>query len=89
MAVPSVAAGIKGRPSSYLGRMLPPYTKPHLSFADQLALLMQRGLARRINLGISWPSRMKAHWQAFPVMSFGSPIQGGFLAGWDAEGIWA
>jgi hypothetical protein len=22
--------------------MLPPYTKPHLSFADQLALLMQR-----------------------------------------------
>lgn len=25
--------------------MLPPYTKPHLSFADQLALLMQRGLA--------------------------------------------
>jgi signal transduction histidine kinase/CheY-like chemotaxis protein len=31
MAVPAVAAGIKGRPSSYLGRMLPPYTKPHLS----------------------------------------------------------
>lgn len=25
--------------------MFPPYTKPHLSFADQLALLMQRGLA--------------------------------------------
>ena len=25
--------------------MLPPYTKAHLSFADQLALLMQRGLA--------------------------------------------
>jgi abortive infection bacteriophage resistance protein len=25
--------------------MLPPYTKPHLSFADQLALLMQRGLS--------------------------------------------
>jgi len=44
MAVPSVAAGIKGRPSSDLGRMLPPYTKPYLSFADQLALLMQGGL---------------------------------------------
>jgi abortive infection bacteriophage resistance protein len=44
---------------------------------------------RRINRGTSWPSRMKAHWQAFPAMPFASPIQGGFLAGWDAEAIWA
>ena len=43
----------------------------------------------RINPGTSWPSRMKAHWQAFPAMPFGSPIQGDFLAGWDAEAIWA
>lgn len=71
MAVPSVAAGIKGRPSSYLGRMLPPYTKPHLSFADQLALLMQRGLVvtdqakavlhlQRIGYG-----RLTPYWQPF------------------------
>lgn len=42
---------------------------------------------RRINPGASWPSRMKAHWHAFPAMPFASPIQGGFLAGWDAEAI--
>ena len=71
MAVPSVAAGIKGRPSSYLGRMLPPYTKPHLSFADQLALLMARGLVvtdpakavvhlERIGYG-----RLAPYWQPF------------------------
>jgi len=29
MAVSSVAAGIKGRPSPYLGRMLAPYTTPY------------------------------------------------------------
>lgn len=71
MAVPSVAAGIKGRPSSYLGWMLPPYTKPHLSFADQLALLMARGLMvtdqakavlhlERIGYG-----RLAPYWQPF------------------------
>ncbi len=71
MAVPSVAAGIKGRPSSYLGRMLPPYIKPHLSFADQLALLMARGLVvtdqakavlhlERIGYG-----RLTPYWQPF------------------------
>lgn len=36
MAAPSVAAGIKGQPSSYLGRMLQPYPKHHLSFTDQI-----------------------------------------------------
>lgn len=51
--------------------MLPPYTKPHLSFADQLALLMQRGLAvtdqaraihhlQRIGYG-----RLALYWQPF------------------------
>ncbi|MDN4634476.1 Abi family protein [Sphingomonas sp. PsM26] len=71
MAVPAVAAGIKGRPSSYLGRMLPPYTKPHLSFADQLALLVQRGMVvtdqakavlhlQRIGYG-----RLTPYWQPF------------------------
>lgn len=71
MAVPSVAAGIKGRPSSYLGYMLPPYTKPHLSFTDQLALLMERGLVvtdqakavlhlQRIGYG-----RLAPYWQPF------------------------
>lgn len=43
----------------------------------------------RINPGTSWPSRMKAHWQAFPAMPFASPTQGGFLPGWDQEAIWA
>ncbi|MCW4578935.1 MULTISPECIES: Abi family protein [Acetobacteraceae] len=28
----------------FFRQMLPPYTKPHLSFADQVALLIQRGL---------------------------------------------
>ncbi len=75
MAVPSVAAGIKGRPSSYLGRMLPPYTKPHLSFADQLALLMARGLVvtdqakavlhlERIGYG-----RLTPYWQPFQQLA--------------------
>ena len=51
--------------------MLPPYTKPHLSFADQLALLMQRGLGvsdtakatehlQRIGYG-----RLTPYWQPF------------------------
>jgi abortive infection bacteriophage resistance protein len=51
--------------------MLPPYTKPHLSFADQLALLMQRGLSvtdqpkaihhlQRIGYG-----RLAPYWQPF------------------------
>jgi hypothetical protein len=44
---------------------------------------------RRINPVTSWPSRMKGHWQAFPVMPFASPIQGCFLTGWDAEAIGA
>ncbi|PJG44947.1 DNA-binding protein (plasmid) [Sphingobium sp. LB126] len=43
----------------------------------------------RINPGSSWPARMKAHWQAFPVMPFALPPQGGFLAGWDQEAMWA
>ena len=43
---------------------------------------------RRINPGTFWPSRMKAHWQAFPTMPFASLFQSGFLAGWDAEAIW-
>ncbi len=43
---------------------------------------------RRINPGSSWPSRMKAHWNAFPAMPFATPIQGGFLPGWDVEAIW-
>lgn len=51
--------------------MLPPYTKPHLSFADQLALLLQRGLVvtdqakatlhlQRIGYG-----RLAPYWQPF------------------------
>lgn len=51
--------------------MLPPYIKPHLSFADQLALLVQRGLAvtdgpkatehlQRIGYG-----RLALYWQPF------------------------
>lgn len=51
--------------------MLPPYTKPHLSFADQLALLVQRGLSatdqakatdhlKRIGYG-----RLTSYWQPF------------------------
>ncbi|KAH1712007.1 hypothetical protein KXX25_009240, partial [Aspergillus fumigatus] len=51
--------------------MLPPYTKPHLSFADQLALLIQRGLVvtdalkatehlQRIGYG-----RLALYWQPF------------------------
>lgn len=51
--------------------MLPPYTKPHLNFADQIALLMQRGLIvtdqpkavhhlQRIGYG-----RLTFYWQPF------------------------
>lgn len=51
--------------------MLPPYTKPHLSFADQLALLVDRGLIvtdtlkavhhlKRIGYG-----RLALYWQPF------------------------
>lgn len=71
MAVPAVATGMKGRPSSYLGRMLPPYTKPHLSFADQLALLEARGLdvtdqARAIlHLQRIGYGRLSPYWQPF------------------------
>jgi hypothetical protein len=43
---------------------------------------------RRINPGTSWPSRMKAHWQAFPIMPFAVPAQGGFLPNWNQETIW-
>ena len=71
MAAPSVATGIKGRPSSYGAQMLPPYNKPHLSFTDQLAVLMARGLAvtdqakavthlERIGYG-----RLTLYWQPF------------------------
>ena len=44
---------------------------------------------RRINPGTSWPSRMKAHWHAFPAMPFAIPAQGGFLQGWNQEAVWA
>jgi abortive infection bacteriophage resistance protein len=51
--------------------MLPPYTKPHLTFAAQLGLLMQRGLVvtdqakaivhlQRIGYG-----RLTPYWQPF------------------------
>jgi len=70
MAVPSVASGIKGRPSSY-GRYVTPYTKPHLSFQDQIQLLLSRGLdisdqpkallyLQRIGYG-----RLAPYWQPF------------------------
>jgi hypothetical protein len=31
---------------------------------------------------------MKDHWLAFPAMPFASAAQGGFLPGWDQEGVW-
>ena len=54
-----------------MGQMLPPYNKPHLSFANQFALLVQRGLVvtdqakailhlQRIGYG-----RLTPYWQPF------------------------
>lgn len=45
-------------------------------------------LVKQINVGTSWASRMHAHWLAFPAMPFASPVQGGFLQGWDQEAVW-
>ncbi|WP_246376981.1 Abi family protein [Gluconacetobacter aggeris] len=48
MAVPAVVVGIRLRHQGtafFISRlMLPPYTKPHLSFTDQVDLLISRGL---------------------------------------------
>ena len=53
------------------------------------AAVVASHFVRRINPGTSWPSRMKAHWQAFPAMPFANPVQGGFPRSWDQETVWA
>ena len=46
-------------------------------------------MIKRINPGTSWPSRVQAHWSAFPAMPLADASQGGFLLDWDQEKIWS
>ncbi len=65
--------------------MLPPYTKPHLSFADQLQLLVDRGLTvtdqtkaihhlKRIGYG-----RLALYWQPFQKFIIASAAPNGMI----------